>query len=208
MLDRVLRGPKDRMMAPLASGVGAKLHPNTISLGAFAVGMACAALLASGEFAGGLVLWVVNRLLDGLDGLVARRQGLQSDLGGYLDIIFDLVVYALIPIALAIGAPDQPGLWLALPFLLASFYVNAGSWMFLSAILEKRGRELAGGSEDTSVTFPPGVVEGTETMILFTLFIIFPGQLAHLFWVAAVLVALTAVQRLVWASTNLRNDLP
>jgi phosphatidylglycerophosphate synthase len=195
------------MMAPLASSVGGRLHPNTISIAGFAAGVACAALLASGQFAAGLFFWAANRLLDGLDGLVARQQGLQTDLGGYLDIIFDLVVYALIPIALAIGAPVQPGLWLALAVLLASFYVNVGSWMFLSAILEKRGRESSLVRATTSVNFPPGLVEGTETMILFSLFIIFPGQLTYLFWTASALVTLTAVQRLVWASGNLRDDL-
>jgi len=203
MLDGVLRGPKDRLMEPLASSIGARVHPTTISLAALAAGLGCAASLAYGAFWSGLLFWLLNRLLDGLDGVVARQQDLQSDLGGYLDIIFDLVVYALIPIALAIAAPEQPGLWLALAFLLASFYVNVGSWMFLSAILEKRGRGTAGSLERTTVTFPTGLVEGTETMILFTLFIIFPEQLAHLFWIAALLVALTSVQRLVWACWKL-----
>jgi phosphatidylglycerophosphate synthase len=177
-----------------------------ISLAAFAAGLGCCVLLYRGSMLGALGLWIVNRLLDGLDGAVARQQGRESDLGGYIDMVLDLIVYALIPIsAAAATAPGSEALWLSLSFLLASFYVNAGSWMYLSAILEKRGRGACDMGEQTTVTFPTGLVEGAETMLLFTLIIILPGQLIGLFWLIAVLVGITTVQRIVWATRQLRE---
>lgn len=191
------------MLAPLAALAGRRWHPTAISGIAFACGIACTALLAAGIVSGALVFWAANRLLDGLDGAVARRQGRQTDLGGYLDMLLDMVIYAIVPIAAAVAAPQSATLWLALACLLASFYVNAGSWMFLSAILEKRAAGERERREETSVTFPPGLVEGVETMILFTLFILLPAHLTALFWLAALLIALTAAQRLVWAVRRL-----
>jgi phosphatidylglycerophosphate synthase len=206
MLDRSLRVPKDRMMAPLARWVGDAVHPTVISLGAFIMGLGCCALLYRGSWQGALVLWVLSRVLDGLAGAVARQQGRESDLGGYIDIMLDLVIYALVPIAAAASVSTHTGaLWISLSFLLGSFYVNAGSWMYLSAILEKRGRGASRRGEQTTVTFPTGLVEGAETMLFFTLIILLPAQLAALFWVMAVLVGVTAVQRLVWAARWLRD---
>ncbi len=206
MLDRSLRVLKDRMMAPLARWAGDAVHPTVISVGAFVVGLGCCALLYRGSLVAALVLWVLNRVLDGLDGPVARQQGRESDLGGYIDIVLDLVIYALIPIsAAAAAASPTDALWVSLAFLLASFYVNVGSWMYLAAILEKRGKGASGRGEQTTITFPTGLVEGAETMLLFTLIILLPGQLTALFWVIAMLVGITAVQRLVWAARWLED---
>ena len=45
-----------------------------------------------------LALILVNRLADGLDGAVARH-GRLTDLGGYVDIVADFLVYAVVPFA-------------------------------------------------------------------------------------------------------------
>jgi phosphatidylglycerophosphate synthase len=201
MLDGALRGPKDRILAPLVRAAGGA-NPFALTLLGFVAGLGAAAAIVLGSTAAAIALWVVNRLLDGIDGAVARRQGRASDLGGYVDILLDMFIYAAIPIAAAVAAPDAQGLWLALAALLGAFYLNAGSWMYLAAILEKRGAAST-GTRATAVTFPAGLIEGTETMILFTLFLLLPGHLAMLFWVGAVLVLVTAGQRLLWATRNL-----
>lgn len=41
----------------------------------------------------GLGLILANRLSDGLDGAVARVRG-PTDLGGYLDIVYDFLLYS------------------------------------------------------------------------------------------------------------------
>jgi hypothetical protein len=127
-------------------------------------------------------------------------------LGGYIDIMVDFAVYALVPIGLAYGASLRGELaaWVWLAALLASFYVNAASWMYLAAILEKRGHALtAGGGPVTSIVMPTGIVEGTETIVLYALYIALPGALVPLFALTTVLVLATTLQRVVWAVRTL-----
>lgn len=203
MLDPVLRPVKDRVLFPLARAAAARLAPNTVTLLGLLLGLAAAALLLLPSYPLALLAWWANRLMDGIDGLVARSLGRSSDLGGYVDILGDFVVYAAVPIALVAGRPHHPAASLALSLMLASFYVNAASWMYLAALLEKRAGGAAARGEVTSVTMPAGLVGGAETIVLYTLFILFPGNLPAWFLLTAALTTATVVQRLLWASRNL-----
>ena len=146
--------------------------------------------------------WFFNRAFDALDGVVARMQESQSDFGGYLDILVDFIVYAIIPIGLVLGQSSTAG-YVALAVMLAVFYVNAASWMYLSAILEKRAVGAQVQGEQTSVTMPAGIIGGTETIILYSLFMIFNQWYVWLFGLMTILVVITIVQRLVWAIKHL-----
>lgn len=199
MLDLPLRPFKDRVLRPPARLLAGRVSPNAITLLALSAGAACAFLLARGAYAAGLVAWLLSRVLDGLDGLVARETGRVTDLGGYLDLLLDMVVYAAVPVALAVGRPHESGLLLALALLLGSFYLNLGSWLYLSALLEKRGTGARARGETTSVTMPPGLIEGTETILFYSIFMLLPDALEPLFLVMAAAVGVTAVQRLGWA---------
>ena len=204
MLDDLLRPMKERVLTPLATAVGGQVHPMAVTLAAFALGLGAAAAAAVGANRAGLALWLANRVLDGFDGTLARAQGRQTDLGGYVDIVLDFVVYAAIPLGLVLGAPPGPGtLALAALAMLASFYVNAASWMYLSAILERRGAGAVARGESTTVTMPRGLVGGTETIVLFALFFVLPTMQVRLFVLVTALVVATALQRLVWAIRRL-----
>jgi len=202
MLDALLRPVKERLLAPVSRAIGHRVPPLALTIVGFACGLAAAALAAHGRHASALALWIANRVLDGLDGTLARTQGTQSDLGGYVDIVLDFVVYAAIPIGLVIGAPSIP-LAVAALAMLASFYVNAASWMYLSAILERRGAGARQRGELTSVTTPDGLVGGTETIVGYTLFLLLPRHLGALFWLMTVLVVATIAQRVAWAVRRL-----
>ena len=167
-------------------------------------GVACAAALASwqGYYLPGLVLWLLNRALDGLDGTLARITGQQSDFGGYLDILLDTVMYAAIPTALSLSIDRLPA-YQALALLLMSFYVNAASWMYVAALLEKRRAGAAASGELTTITMPSGLIEGTETIAFFVLFLLFPHAIVVLFVVMALLTFATIGQRLAWAARAL-----
>ena len=199
VLDERLRATKERILLPVAGRLRG-VSPMVLTVGSLGVGLAAAWAAAGGWNLVALVLWLANRLLDGLDGEVARRSSRDSDLGGYADLLADFVVYALVPIGLAYGQAD-PAAWRFLAWMLASFYLNAGSWILLTALLEKRRHSL--GARRTSLHMPAGLIEGTETMLLYVLFLLLPGQLPILFAVAALLVMVTAAQRLLWARRRL-----
>lgn len=205
MLDEALRPVKERLLAPVARALGARVSPMQVTLAAFALGMFAALAAARHHALLALGCWLGNRLLDGLDGTLARTQGRQTDLGAYVDIMLDFVVYAAVPLGLVLGAPAavRGMLGFAAAVLLASFYVNAASWMYLSAILERRGAGASSRGELTSVTMPAGLVAGTETVVLYILFFLLPDHLPALFALGTVLVLFTALERLVWAVRRL-----
>lgn len=198
MLDDALRPVKERLLAPVARAVHDRMHPMSVTVTGFTFGIAAAWAAAHGRYGAALALWLVNRVLDGFDGTLARVQGAQTDLGGYVDILLDFVVYAAIPIGLVVAAGTMP-VAIAAAAMLGSFYVNAVSWLYLSAILERRDAGARSRGELTTVTMPTGLVGGTETVALYTMFLLLPEHLVVLFAVTAVLVLVTAAQRLVWA---------
>ena len=203
MLDHTLRSYKDDLLRPLACRLG-RVSPNRITVLAMVVGLAAAGAAAQQWYWAALALWLANRVLDGLDGMVARAHARQSDFGGYLDIVLDFVVYAAVPIGLYFGNPGGVAA-AALILLLSSFYVNAASWIYLSAILEKRAAGAAANGELTTVTMPRGLVGGAETIIFYTAFLLLPGLLPWLFSAMAAMVAVGVLLRLGWARRNLVN---
>ncbi|MDZ4863528.1 MAG: CDP-alcohol phosphatidyltransferase family protein [Gemmatimonadota bacterium] len=203
MFDHWLRSLKDRLFAPVAARVARWVHPNVITVLALAAGLAAAGLVARGASGLALLAWLVNRILDGLDGSVARAAGRQSDFGGYLDIVLDFVVYAAIPVGIILHAPSRAA-WLGGLFLLASFYINAASWMYLASILERRSAGAGTRGELTTITMPPGIIAGTETILFYTAFLLMPARAPLLFLVMGGLVIGNVTVRLVWAARALR----
>jgi phosphatidylserine synthase len=217
VVDRVLRPVKARVLAPVSTLLAERLGRHgalPITLAGLAVGLAAALAAAFGAFPAALVLWLLNRLVDGLDGEVARHLGRADDRGGYLDLLSDLVVYAAVPLGAAAGATAtfggeviaaSPWTWPLTALLLAAYYVNLGSFAVLAALLEKRGRGAAARGDATSVLIPAGLVEGTETVLLVAAMLAFPAFLPLWLGLGAALVAATAAQRVWWAARTLRG---
>ena len=199
MRDSILREQKDKLMMPMADQLFGAIHPNVVSFIALGVGLLAAGAIASQFYMVGLVLWLLNRILDGLDGVVARAHNKQSDFGGYLDLLLDFIVYLAIPIALIIAQPTQVNLWAGI-VLLAIYVMNLLSWTTLSALIEKRS--LRSANRLTTLEMPTGIVEGAETIVFYCLFILFPAYVPHLFIAMSILVLITAGQRVWWAYNN------
>ncbi len=194
MFDASLRVKKDRWFHLIVRRLP-RVDPSWITLAGLLLGLAsCGAVLAGCQVAS-LLLWIANRTFDGVDGAHARVHGLQSAWGGYLDLFSDLAVYALLPFAMVLARPSLTGFTM-LTLLLATFYVNLGSWMMLSALCPTH-------SGTTSISMPRGLVEGAETVIFYTIFLLFPRAAPALFGLMAALVVVTIAQRVSWAARNL-----
>jgi phosphatidylglycerophosphate synthase len=105
MLDRFVQ----RNLAPVLQAVGRALvragwGADALTLVGFALGMAAAVAIANHAFGLGLVLLLLSRLMDGLDGTVARLTR-PTDAGGFLDIVLDFLFYAAVPLAFAWADP-------------------------------------------------------------------------------------------------------
>ena len=107
MLDRHLH-PR---LKPVLNAAAALLDrpaisPDGLTLFGFAIGVLALPFLALGWYPAALAAIVLNRLLDGLDGALARRRGL-TDAGGFLDISLDFLFYALVPFGFILADPTR-----------------------------------------------------------------------------------------------------
>lgn len=203
MLDVHLRPLKERLLGGITSALAPHVSAGLLTAAALTVTLGAAALAWADRPIAALTGWLVGRLLDGLDGSVARARGEASDWGGYLDIVADTIGYAAVPIGVALGLDTTAG-WVAVAVLEGVFFVNTISWAFLAAVLEKRGAGAAATGEMTTVTMPSALVEGTETIVLFGVFLAVPSLAPWVFSVMAGLVGINVLQRLWWARSNLR----
>lgn len=183
----------DRIAVRLSrAGVGA----NNITISACAIGLAAAAAIAFEHYLVGLLLILVSRLGDGLDGAVAKIDG-KTDLGGYLDIVLDFVFYGAIPIGFVIADPSANAV--AGAVLVFSFYVNGSSFLAYAVMAEKRGLETEARGQK-SLFFTTGLAEATETIAFFVAFCLFPAWFLALAYLFAALCFYTALSRIVLAA--------
>lgn len=204
MFDNSARVAKEVVLTPVA-GVLDRVHPITVTAVSLVLGIICAIFAWQQLYGASIIFWLLNRLTDGLDGTVARVHRKQSDLGGYVDILTDFAIYTAVPIALVMGAPSL-NRYLALAFLLATYYINGASWMYLAAILEKRQHGAKHNKEKTSVTMPVAIIGGLETILVYLVFLIWYEQMILWFVTMGILVLVCVGQRLVWAVRHLGED--
>lgn len=194
MLDQRLRQVKEDLLTPLIRGPLRRVHPDQVTWAAFGLGLGSALAASQGSFRLALGLWMANRLMDGLDGTMARVRKIQTDWGGYQDIVLDHVVYACIPLGIA-WSSGKTEVLLACAVLQASYFVNTISWCFLSALLEKRAAELVRSGQLTSVNMPAALIEGSETFLFFLAFLLWPQWAGQGFWLMSLLVCWGVGQR-------------
>ncbi len=68
------------------------ITPDGLTLVGFAIGVLALPFLALGWYLAALIVILLNRLLDGLDGALARRRGL-TDAGGFLSIFLSIFFF-------------------------------------------------------------------------------------------------------------------
>ncbi len=195
MIDAALRPTKDRLLQPLVRSTVGAVHPLVFTAASLGLTIAAAVAAAVGEPLVAVLAWLLGRVADGLDGAVARARNRATDFGGLLDVVGDTIGYAAIPLGIAVGLDTRAG-WVVVAVLLATFYVNAISWTYLSALLEKRARDAA---TPTSVVMPRGLIEGTETIVIFAVALAVPTAAIWVLGAMAVLVAVTALERVIVA---------
>ena len=202
MLDARVRAltaaPLERVGGGLARlGVRA----DTLTVVGFAVGVGACVAAAAGAWLLALALWCGNRLLDGLDGVVARRIE-ATDRGGFLDILADFAVYGGFVVGVAVARPEAR---LACAVLLLTYYLNGTAFLALSSLRERRRQQ---GSDERSLQFVAGLTESSETFIAYVAFCLAPHWAAGIAWTFAGAVAVTVLQRLRWGVSELQAVSP
>jgi phosphatidylglycerophosphate synthase len=191
MIDREINRYIDNYLNPIAN-IFYKLgmDANWITFLGLVVTFICFAALSYGLFYLGLILILINRFLDGLDGRLARL-GTPRKFGAFFDITSDFAFYALIPLGFAVFSPYENALPTA--FLLAAFYVNGSSFLAEAIIIEKYNIKI--DKADKGFFYSSGLIEGFETICFFLFICFFPNVYANAAYIFFALTLLTHVIR-------------
>jgi phosphatidylglycerophosphate synthase len=170
------------------------LSANQLTLLGFMLGIAAACLIAFEAYLAGAAFILLSRLLDALDGAVARLTQ-ATDAGGFLDIALDFVFYASIPLAFAVSDPARNALPAAV--LLAAFIGTGSSFLAFAVMAAKRGlSNLA--TPNKSFYFLGGLTEASETLLCFMAMCVWPSLFIELAYGFAALCAITTATRIWW----------
>ncbi len=166
---------------------------NQLTVFGFLVGMFAVPLLAFEMWYGALIAIALNRILDGLDGALARYANQSSSAGGFLDITLDFLFYAAIPLGFILANPAQNAIVGAI--LLATF-IGTGSSFLAFAIAAEKFKLDKPQFKYKSFYYLNGLTEGTETIALFVAFCIWPQHFAIMASLFAAACAITIFTRI------------
>ena len=192
MLDRwsiTLVRPALRAVAIRLNAFG--ITPVQITVSGFFIGLLALPALTVQSYWLALVFICINRVMDGLDGALARIQG-TTDVGGFLDIVLDFIFYASIIVGFALADPSRNALSACL--LLFGFMATGSSFLAFAAIAAKQKIDNP-VYKHKSMYYLGGLAEGTETILFFIAMCLLPGYFPRIAAIFTVLCVITAVTR-------------
>lgn len=169
------------------------IHADQVTLASLAIGLGAACCVTVGWFTTALLLILLCRLGDGLDGAVARAS-VASARGGFLDITCDFAFYAALPLAFALHDPGRNAL--AAAVLLASFLANGSAFLAYAIAAEKRAMTTTHQGLK-SFYYMAGLAEGAETIAVLAIACIWPTAFPIIAYAFAALCFVSAVGRVV-----------
>ncbi len=203
MLDAAARRVLEPVLDRCAAGLDRSwVSPDRITAVGLVLGLGSAASAALQQWPVALVLWLLSRLADGLDGPLARRRRSRAGetdagAGGFFDITADFAVYGggVVGVAVGTAGAGTGTPWEPFVLVLLAYYLNGTAFLAFSSIAERSGRRLDDGR---SLSFLGGLAEGTETVVVHAVWLLFPEQAWRIAVGWAVVVFLSSGQRM-WA---------
>lgn len=184
--------------------VAVNVSANMVTFLGLALALLVIPVLSQQWYVAALFLIIINRILDGLDGEVARLCG-ANDCGAFLDIVCDFIFYASVVLGFALASPSENSL--AAAFLLFSFIGTGSSFLTFGIMAERRNL--------TKKNYPlkgfyylGGLTEGAETILFFVLCCLFPAIFKWLAVSFACLCIITTVTRIVFSYKTLSKSPP
>jgi phosphatidylglycerophosphate synthase len=205
----VIDRPSQALLAPLFTALARPMarlgvSADMLTVAGCLVGLGAATAIVWGQLTLALALLLASRLLDGLDGTLARLTR-PTARGAFLDIALDFVFYATIPLAFALHDPARNAL--AAAVLLAAFVLNATAFLAYAVLTQKHG--LADEESPRGVrkgfAFLGGLTEAGETLAAFVLMCLWPQHFAAIALVFAALCGLSWLMRLAMSWRRMRG---
>lgn len=174
---------------------------NQVTVLGFCVGVAAIPAVWQHYYRLALLLIIVNRLLDGVDGALARLNK-PTAAGAYLDITLDFLVYSGIVWGFALADPDRNAL--AAATLIFSFVGTGSSFLAFGIMAAKRDLKKIDYPQK-SFYYLGGITEGTETIMVLAAFCLFPEYFPVIAYIFAGLCWITIITRIAGGFYTLRK---
>ena len=146
-----------------------------------------------------LFVFLLGRILDGVDGIVANKTRI-TEFGGFIDIVFDLISYSLVPLAFILKDNSNA---IFGSILLATFF-GTSSAFFGIAIFENN--KFITRNPEKSFYHVGGFMGGAITIFFLSLMFIFPEKFNLIALIFSVLCILGTIERIFYAYIILDSD--
>ena len=201
MLDLTFRKLVDPALNPIATIlVKVGFSANTITIIGFLIGIVGWIALAMNQYYLALGMIAINRIFDGLDGLMAQKTT-KTEIGGFLDIVLDFLFYSGVPFFFAVGKPE---IGLPASFLIFSFIGTGSSFLAYSAIAAKHN-SINEKYKNKAIYYLGGLTEGTETITFFVFICLKPDKFTEAAWIFGGLCWITTFTRIYNALIDFKN---
>ena len=190
MFDRSIQRLIQKPLSFLGKFLLKILQPNQITFIGFFFGIVMCFLIFINSYFLAILFLFLNRLCDGLDGVMARQTS-PSPLGAYLDIILDFIIYAAF--VLVFSLENEINLLTGV-FLLFT-YICTGTTFLTQAIIQpqldySQQQDNVEGEIPKSFIYASGLIEGTETIFFMFLCLIIPKAFPILGFFTLVLITI------------------
>ena len=146
-----------------------------------------------------LFVFLLGRILDGVDGIIANKTRI-TEFGGFIDIVFDLISYSLVPLAFILKDNSNA---IFGSILLATFF-GTSSAFFGIAIFENN--KFIRRNPEKSFYHVGGFMGGAITIFFLSIMFIFPEKFNLIALIFSVLCILGTIERIFYAYIILDND--
>ena len=198
MFDRSIQRLTQKPLSILGKFLLKIFKPNQITIIGFFFGIMMCFLIFIHSYLLAILFLFINRLCDGLDGVMARQTS-PSPLGAYLDIILDFIIYAAF--VLVFSLQNEINLLTGV-FLLFS-YICTGTTFLTQAIIQPQLDYSQQDHDDVkdeipkSFIYASGLIEGSETIFFMFICLILPKAFPILGFLFGMLCLITAIARVI-----------
>ena len=198
MFDRSIQRLTQKPLSFLGKFLLKIFKPNQITFIGFFFGIVMCFLIFIHSYFLAILFLFLNRLCDGLDGVMARQTS-PSPLGAYLDIILDFIIYAAF--VLVFSLQNEINLLTGV-FLLFS-YICTGTTFLTQAIIQpqldysQQDHDYVKDEIPKSFIYASGLIEGSETIFFMFICLILPKAFPILGFLFGILCLITAIARVI-----------
>ncbi len=176
------------------------IKANHVTFVGFCFGICCLYLIVHSLFINAIIFLFLNRFCDGLDGAIARINGV-TDIGAFYDIILDFLFYSSFPIAFIFVDLNNS---YSVCFLVLSFVATQTTFLTTAWIIEKNKISIP-DRQKKSFFYSGGITEGFETIISFTLMLIFYEFFNYIAYLFGILCWITFFMRVIFVKNILNT---